>query len=71
MAQLTAFAKLNDGTSVIETLPSWLPFFKQFIVEVEAPIGTPKVLGSRLMPRILFESAEGRARVVTHLLSQT
>ncbi|KAJ7717137.1 FAD-binding domain-containing protein [Mycena metata] len=71
MAQLTAFAKLNNGTSVIETLPSWLPFFTQFIVEVEAPVGSPKVLGSRLMPLALFESVEGRSRLVTHLLNQT
>ncbi|KAJ7189102.1 hypothetical protein C8R46DRAFT_1244603, partial [Mycena filopes] len=71
MASLAAFAKSNNGTATIETLPSWLPFFTRFIVEVEAPVGSPKVLGSRLMPRTLFESAEGRARLVAHLLRQT
>lgn len=71
MAQLSGFAQANNGTAVIETLPSWFDFFTQFIVEVEAPVGNPTVLGSRLMPKALFESVEGRARLVAHLLNQT
>ena len=34
-------------------------------------VGTPIVLGSRLIPKALFESAAGRGRLVAHLLKQT
>ncbi|KAJ7771299.1 FAD-binding domain-containing protein [Mycena maculata] len=71
MAQLSAFAKANDGTAVIETLPSWYDFFMKFIVEVEAPVGNLLALGSRLIPKANFESGEGRASLVAHLLAQT
>ncbi|KAJ7196212.1 FAD-binding domain-containing protein [Mycena pura] len=71
MAQLSAFANANNGTAAIETLPSWFPFFTRFIVEVEAPVGSSRVLGSRLIPKTLFESVAGRAQLVTHLLKQT
>ncbi|KAF7357330.1 FAD-binding domain-containing protein [Mycena sanguinolenta] len=65
------FAQANNGSATIETLPSWFSFFTRFIVEVEAPVGTSVVLGSRLIPKALFESAAGRARLVAHLVKQT
>ncbi|KAJ6480986.1 FAD-binding domain-containing protein [Mycena sanguinolenta] len=71
MAQLSAFAKANNGTAVIETLPSWFVFFTRFIVEVERAVGSAVVLGSRLIPKALFESEAGRAQLVAHLLKQT
>ncbi|KAJ7189100.1 FAD-binding domain-containing protein [Mycena filopes] len=71
MAQLAAFAQANNGTATIETLPSWLTFFTRFIVQVQSPVGNSMVIGSRLMPRTLFESTDGRARLVAHLLNQT
>ncbi|KAF7362599.1 FAD-binding domain-containing protein [Mycena venus] len=71
MAQLSAFAHANNGTADIETLPSWFTFFTRFIVQVEAPVGVPTVLGSRLIPKALFESDAGRAQLVAHLLKQT
>lgn len=36
MRQLSAFAVANNGTAVVETLPSWYAFFQQFILKVEA-----------------------------------
>ncbi|KAJ7304827.1 FAD-binding domain-containing protein [Mycena albidolilacea] len=71
MAQLSAFARANNGTAIIETLPSWFPFFTKFIVEVEAAVGIPATLGSRLIPKALFESEAGRSQLVVHLLKQT
>ncbi|KAJ6593009.1 FAD-binding domain-containing protein [Mycena capillaripes] len=71
MAQLAAFAQANNGTALIETLPSWFAFFTRFIVQVEAAVGTSAVLGSRLIPKALFESVAGRTQLVTHLLKQT
>ncbi|KAJ7605450.1 hypothetical protein DFH06DRAFT_1385091 [Mycena polygramma] len=71
MAELSAFAKANNGTSVIETLPSWLPFFTRFIVQVQVPVGNSIVIGSRLIPKALFDSVAGRTKLVAHLLKQT
>ncbi|KAJ7717139.1 FAD-binding domain-containing protein [Mycena metata] len=71
MAQLVAFAQANNGTATIETLSSWLPFFTRFIVQVQAPVGNSMVIGSRLMPQALFQTTEGRSRLVAHLLNQT
>lgn len=36
MAQLTAFALANNGTSSLVTLPSWYEFFLQFITKAQA-----------------------------------
>ncbi|KAJ6592868.1 FAD-binding domain-containing protein [Mycena capillaripes] len=71
MASLVAFAYANNGTAAIETLPSWFTFFTRFIVQVQAPVGNSMTIGSRLIPKTLFESATGRARLVAHLLKQT
>ncbi|KAJ7105710.1 hypothetical protein C8R44DRAFT_886636 [Mycena epipterygia] len=71
MAQLSAFALANNGTAVIETLPSWYDFFTSFIVQVQAAVGKSTALGSRLIPKANFESAAGRAALVAHLLNQT
>ncbi|KAJ7148100.1 FAD-binding domain-containing protein [Mycena crocata] len=71
MAQLSDFARQNGGSATVETLPSWLAFFERFVVEVQAPVGNSMAIGSRLIPRVNFESAEGRAALVAHLLRQT
>ncbi|KAJ7646069.1 FAD-binding domain-containing protein [Mycena polygramma] len=71
MAPLSAFAEANNGTATIETLPSWYPFFTRFIVQGEVAVGSPTVLGSRLIHKALFASAAGRAQLVAHLLKQT
>ncbi|KAJ6518381.1 isoamyl alcohol oxidase [Mycena vulgaris] len=71
MAQLSAFALASNGTSVIETLPSWLAFFTRFIVQVQAPVGNSMAIGSRLIPQAMFETSAGRAVLVAHLLNQT
>ncbi|KAJ7679662.1 FAD-binding domain-containing protein [Mycena rosella] len=70
MAQLAAFALANNGTAVIETLPSWLVFFQRFIVQVQAPVGNSMVIGSRLIPKAHFQTPAGRAALVAHLLAQ-
>ncbi|KAJ7461116.1 hypothetical protein FB451DRAFT_1269005 [Mycena latifolia] len=71
MAQLAAFSRANNGTTTIETLPSWLTFFQRFIVQVQAAVGNSVALGSRLIPKALFETPAGRETLVVHLLNQT
>ncbi|KAJ7270446.1 isoamyl alcohol oxidase [Mycena rebaudengoi] len=71
MARISAFAHANNGTAVVETLPSWFEFFDRFIIKVQAAVGNSRVLGSRLIPKANFQSREGRAQLVSHLLRQT
>ncbi|KAJ7202683.1 FAD-binding domain-containing protein [Mycena haematopus] len=71
MSQVSAFAQANNGTSTVETLPSWFAFFTRFIVQTLQPVGNLVALGSQLIPKALFESAAGRACLVAHLLKQT
>ncbi|KAJ7061692.1 hypothetical protein C8F01DRAFT_1057607 [Mycena amicta] len=71
MSQLVAFANATGGTATIQTLPSWLAFYQQIVVKVQAAVGSSTALGSRLIPKALFESPDGRQRIVQHLLSQT
>ncbi|KAJ7618051.1 hypothetical protein FB45DRAFT_933192 [Roridomyces roridus] len=70
MAQLSAFAARNNGSAVLQTLPSWYEFFLNFVVAAQAAVGNSMVLGSRLIPKANFESTEGRAKIVAHLLTQ-
>ncbi|KAJ6484528.1 hypothetical protein DFH09DRAFT_1211300 [Mycena vulgaris] len=69
MAQISAFALANNGTATIQTLPSWITFFEDFIARDEKPVGTSIALGTRLMPKALFETASGREALVAQLLS--
>ncbi|KAJ7671831.1 FAD-binding domain-containing protein [Mycena rosella] len=71
MAQLTGFALANNGTAAVETLPSWFSFFQLFVVKGQSPVGSSAALGSRLIPKALFETPAGRAKLVAHLLAQT
>ncbi|KAJ7493661.1 hypothetical protein FB451DRAFT_1215052 [Mycena latifolia] len=71
MSQLAAFYLANNGTTAIDTLPSWLTFFQRFTLQVQASVGNSIALGSRLIPKALFETPAGREALVAHLLNQT
>ncbi|KAJ7270281.1 hypothetical protein C8J57DRAFT_306342 [Mycena rebaudengoi] len=70
MARISAFALANNGTVVVETLPSWFEFFDRFIIQVQAAVGNSLVIGSRLIPKANFQTPEKRAQLVAHLLRQ-
>ncbi|KAJ6543249.1 FAD-binding domain-containing protein [Mycena vulgaris] len=69
MAQISAFAHANNGTATIRTLPSWLTFFEDFIVRVKVAVGNSIALGTRLMPKALFETPSGLEALVAQLLN--
>jgi nitrilase len=72
MSPAAEFARANNGTVVIETLPSWYAFYTKYVTSNEAAVGGPRILASRLIPASLFESVEGRAKLLTfmeHMLS--
>lgn len=54
------FALAQGGTAIVEELPSYLAFFNKYVTLAEASVGPELILGSRLIPTSLFESAEGR-----------
>ncbi len=89
MKPMTDWITSQNGTFVIETLPSWFAFFTKYVLNEEAvrtflallelekklklpdhfqPVGTPILLGSRLIPKSVFETPEGRSTMVDILL---
>lgn len=72
MAPASKFAKANNGTVVIEFLPSWYEFYTRYVTPNEAAVGGLRPLASRLIPASLFNSTEGRAKMMEllkHLVS--
>jgi FAD/FMN-containing dehydrogenase len=67
MAPAAAFAKANNGTVVIESLPSWYAFYTKYVKANEAAVGGPRVLASRLIPASLFDNSAGRAKLLSFL----
>ncbi|KAJ7758351.1 FAD-binding domain-containing protein [Mycena metata] len=71
MAPVAAFAAANNGTATFTTFSSWFDFFTNFVTKAEVPVGGSASLGSRLMPKTLYETDTGRAQLVAHLVKQT
>ncbi|KAI0068041.1 FAD-binding domain-containing protein [Artomyces pyxidatus] len=53
----------QNGTFVIEELPSWLTFFTKYVLQAEAGVGAEPALASRLLPTSLFADEGGKATV--------
>ncbi|THV00478.1 FAD-binding domain-containing protein [Dendrothele bispora CBS 962.96] len=58
------FALSQNGTVVIEELPSWQAFFLKYVLAAESAVGVPAILGSRLIPAQNFASDDGKASLV-------
>ncbi|KAI9642653.1 hypothetical protein NHQ30_008384 [Ciborinia camelliae] len=72
MAPVAKFAKANNGTVVIEVLPSWYDFYTKYVTPNEAAVGGLRPLAPRLIPASLFNSTEGRSKLMEflkHLIS--
>ncbi|KAG4025000.1 hypothetical protein MFRU_074g00060 [Monilinia fructicola] len=67
MTPAAEFAKANNGTVVIEVLPSWYDFYTKYVTPNEAPVGGFRPLASRFIPASLFNSTEGRSRLMDFL----
>jgi len=67
MAPAAAFAKANNGTVVIETLPSWYSFYTKYVQSNEAAVGGARILAGRMIPSSLFDNAEGRSKLLSFL----
>ncbi|RDW65599.1 hypothetical protein BP5796_10291 [Coleophoma crateriformis] len=67
MEPAATFARSNNGSVVIEILPSWYSFYIKYVIPNQAPVGTLRFLASRLIPASLFETATGQAKLLSFL----
>jgi hypothetical protein len=67
------FARANNWSVVIETLPDWYAFYTKYVKSNEAAVGGPREdLASRLIHASPFQTLEGRAKLfgfLTHSLN--
>ncbi|KAK0458567.1 FAD-binding domain-containing protein [Desarmillaria tabescens] len=64
------YALAQNGTAVVEELPSWMAFFTKYVLSAEAAKTT---LGSRLIPTDKFTTDSGKARlldILTRMVQQ-
>ncbi|KAG7091879.1 hypothetical protein E1B28_008280 [Marasmius oreades] len=64
---ITDFALANNGTSVVEDLPSWQAFFQKYVLSAQAVVGQPIILGTRLMPTELLKNDSGKNQVLNFI----
>ncbi|TGO63909.1 hypothetical protein BCON_0010g00750 [Botryotinia convoluta] len=67
MAPAMKFATENDGTVVIEILSSWYEFYTKYVTPHEAVVGGLRPLAPRLIPASIFNSTEGRSKLMGFL----
>ncbi|KAJ7796778.1 FAD-binding domain-containing protein [Mycena olivaceomarginata] len=63
--------RLTTARRTFTTFSSWFDFFTNFVTKAQVPVGGSASLGSRLMPKTLYETDTGRAQLVAHLVKQT
>lgn len=64
LAEVIAYAEANGGSASIEEFPSWYPFYEKYVTTSSVAVGVTRFPGSRLIPRSVFETAEGRASLM-------
>jgi nitrilase len=67
MEPAAAFARANNGSVVIESVPSWYSFYTKYVKSNEAAVGGPRILAGRMIPNYLFDNPEGQAKLLTFL----
>lgn len=61
LADVIAYAEANGGSATIEEFTSWYPFYEKYVTTSSVAVGVTRFPGSRLIPRSVFETTEGRA----------
>ena len=65
-APLVDYTLAQNGTAVIEKLPSWYAFYTKYVIPNTAAIGRIGFPSTRLIPTALFASASGRAKLMSY-----
>ncbi|KAJ7265377.1 FAD-binding domain-containing protein [Mycena haematopus] len=68
LKNVTAYVHAQNGTVVIEELPSWQGFFTKYVASAEASVGVENTLLSRLIPTDLFTSETGRTTLTNTMV---
>ncbi|KAJ5978032.1 hypothetical protein N7501_001374 [Penicillium viridicatum] len=66
LASVIAYAKENGGSATIEEFTSWYPFYEKYVKTSSVAVGVTRFPGSRLIPRSIFETAEGRKNIMDY-----
>ncbi|KAJ6591126.1 FAD-binding domain-containing protein [Mycena vulgaris] len=65
---VTEYVRAQNGSVVIEELPSWEAFFTKYVTTAQAGVGVQNELISRLIPTELFTSESGKAILANTML---
>ncbi|KAE8146052.1 hypothetical protein BDV25DRAFT_163280 [Aspergillus avenaceus] len=64
LADVVAYAKAQGGTAVIEEFSSWYEFYEKYVSSNAVTVGVTHFAGSRLVPKNVFETAQGRQNLM-------
>ncbi|KAI9929525.1 hypothetical protein ASPWEDRAFT_41262 [Aspergillus wentii DTO 134E9] len=64
LADVIAYAEGQGGTATIEQFSSWYSFYTKYVTSSSVSVGVTHFAGSRLVPKAVFETAEGRKNLM-------
>jgi hypothetical protein len=62
------FVRAQNGSVVIEELPSWQAFFAKYVLTAESQPGVASTLSSRIIPAGLFTTESGKAALTSTMV---
>jgi hypothetical protein len=68
LKNVTEYVQAQNGTVVIEELPSWEAFFTKYVTTAQASVGVENTLVSRLIPTELFTNEAGKATLTNTMV---
>ncbi|KAJ7481642.1 FAD-binding domain-containing protein [Mycena latifolia] len=68
LKNVSEYVRAQNGSVVIEELPSWQAFFTKYVTTAQASVGVENTLVSRLIPTELFTSESGKTTLTNTML---
>ncbi|KAJ7328364.1 FAD-binding domain-containing protein [Mycena albidolilacea] len=68
LKNVTQYVEAQNGTVVIEELPSWEAFFTKYVTTAQASVGVENTLVSRLIPTELFTNEAAKATLTNTMV---
>ncbi|KAG0157785.1 hypothetical protein PDIDSM_1839 [Penicillium digitatum] len=66
LASVITYANANGGSATVEEFTSWYPFYEKYVKTSSVAVGVTRFPGSRLIPRSIFETVEGRKNLMDY-----
>ncbi|KAE8152244.1 FAD-binding domain-containing protein [Aspergillus avenaceus] len=70
LAELAAYVRSQGGTVAIEEFADWLGFYERYVIPNAVEIGDTHFPNTRLVPKAVFETAEGRKNLMDFFARQ-